>query len=76
MAEEKITFEEGIEELERIVHSLERGELDLNDSFKAFERAKLLEKKLRKMLADVDARILALTESGEEAIIEEDTKDE
>ena len=36
---EKITFEAGMQELEGLVKELEAGELSLEDSFVAYERA-------------------------------------
>lgn len=65
MARKKLTFEEGMQELEEIVRSLEQGHMPLEESFKAFERAKLLQKSLQDMLDDGDRRIRILTEMGE-----------
>ena len=64
--EDAFTFESGMEELEALVQRLERGDMKLDESFEAFERAKKLEKKLRELLNDGDARIRTLTEQGEE----------
>ncbi len=60
----KITFEEGIEKLENVVTRLEKGELPLDESFKAFEEGAKLAKALRKMLDDGDRRIRELTDDG------------
>lgn len=65
MARKKLTFEEGMQELEEIVRSLELGQMPLEESFKAFERAKLLQKSLQDMLDEGDRRIRVLTEAGE-----------
>ena len=35
----KLSFEQGMQELEQLVHALEAGEMTLEDSFKAYERA-------------------------------------
>ncbi len=61
----KITFEEGMQELEALVHGLETGELSLEDSFKAYEKAVALKNSLSAMLDEGDRRIRVLTESGE-----------
>ena len=61
----KITFEEGIQELEELVRALESGEMPLDDSFKAYERAVALKDSLNAMLDESDRRIRVLTESGE-----------
>jgi exodeoxyribonuclease VII small subunit len=61
----KITFEEGMQELEALVHGLETGELSLEDSFKAYEKAVALKNSLSAMLDEGDKRIRVLTDSGE-----------
>lgn len=68
MAKKKITFEDGIQELETLIRSLEQGQMPLDDSFKAFEKAVQLKNELQKMLDDGDERIRVLTESIEETI--------
>ena len=61
----KITFEEGMVELEGLVKALESGEMTLEDSFKAYERATALKEELSALLDEGDRRIRVLTESGE-----------
>lgn len=61
----KMTYEDGIRELETIVTAMEKGEMTLEESFKAFERGMKLSEKLRKILTDGDARIRELTSVGE-----------
>lgn len=65
MAKKKITFEEGMQELEGIVRALEQGQMPLEESFKAFEKATQLQKMLQDMLDEGDRRIRVLTENGE-----------
>ena len=50
----KITFEEGMQELEALVQGLEAGELSLEDSFKAYEKALALKKSLSALLDEGD----------------------
>ena len=64
----KITFEAGMEELEGLVSRLESGEMTLEDSFKAYERAIELKDSLNALLDEGDRRIRVLTESGESAL--------
>lgn len=68
MAKKKLSFESGMQELEALARALEGGEMSLEDSFAAFERASALKKELEKLLDEGDRRILALTESGEEEV--------
>lgn len=65
MARKKLTFEEGMQELEEIVRNLEQGQMPLEESFKAFERAMMLRNNLEEMLNEGDRRIRVLTEAGE-----------
>ena len=50
----KITFEEGMQELEALVHGLEAGELSLEDSFQAYEKAVALKNSLSALLDAFD----------------------
>lgn len=65
MAKKKLTFEEGMQELEALVRSLELGEMPLEATFKAFERANELRMALQGILDEGDQRIRVLTEAGE-----------
>lgn len=70
MAKKKITFESGIQELETLIRALEQGQMPLEESFKAFEKAIELKNTLQEMLDEGDRRIRVLTESGERTIEE------
>ena len=61
----KITFEEGMQELETLVQDLEAGELSLEESFKAYEKAVALKNSLSALLDEGDRRIRVLTDAGE-----------
>ena len=61
----KFTYEEGMRELEELVQQLESGQLPLEDSFKAYERAIQLKNSLNALLDEGDRRIRVLTETGE-----------
>ena len=70
MAKKKITFESGIQELVTLIRALEQGQMPLEESFKAFEKAVELKNALQEMLDEGDRRIRVLTESGERTIEE------
>ena len=72
MAKKKLTFEEGMQELEELVRALEQGQMPLDKSFQAFEKAMELQKSLQAMLDEGDRRIRVLTEGGEQELTEED----
>ena len=63
--EEKFTFEAGMEELEGLVVRMESGDMKLDESFDAYRRGVVLYRALKKMLDEGDAKIRALTETGE-----------
>ena len=64
--QKKLNFEEGMQELERLARALESGEMSLEESFAAYERANELKKALEKMLDEGDEKIRILTAAGEE----------
>ena len=72
--EEKLNFEAGMQELEELARSLESGEMTLEASVAAFERANLLRKELQKLLDEGDERIRVLTASGEDEMNAEEIK--
>lgn len=62
----KLNFEEGMQELEQLARALEGGEMSLEESFAAYERASELKKALEKLLDAGDEKIRVLTAAGEE----------
>ena len=68
----KVTFEDGMQELESLVQSLESGQMSLEESFKAYERATALRKELEQLLEAGDRRIRVLTEDGERELAGEE----
>lgn len=51
------TFEEAMEELERLVHRMEEGELTLEESIEAYTRGTELVRLCRTKLDDAEARV-------------------
>lgn len=70
----KLNFEEGMQELEQLARSLESGEMSLEASFAAYERAMSLKKALEKLLDEGDEKIRILTAAGEEELDSEDIR--
>lgn len=64
---EDMSFKEVSIELEKIVRSLESGDLELEDSLKCYERGVALIKSLRERLAHAEQKVQVLLD---------DTKDE
>ena len=68
----KINFEEGMQELEAIVRSLESGQMPLEESFKAYDRAVKLRDSLKALLDESEKKIRVLTENGERELSQEE----
>lgn len=71
MEEENISFESAMEELELIAKSLEKGDLNLDESVKQFEKGIKLSKKCNEILESAEKRISILIQDGE-SLKEED----
>lgn len=63
------SVEESIRELESIVESLESGKMDLDESFKKFEKAVSISKGLKKKLDAYERKIEMVQAAGEEGPI-------
>ncbi len=64
---ERMSFEEAIAELERIVERLERGQVPLAESIAIYERGAALKKRCERLLREAEMRIekIVLNEEGE-----------
>ena len=60
------SFEEQIEELEKIVEELEKGELSLEDSVSKFEEGIKISKECNKALEEAEKKITILVNQGGE----------
>ena len=58
----KESFEEKIEQLEKITNELERGDMNLDESLKKFEEGMNLSKECNTMLEDAEKKITILLE--------------
>ena len=62
------TFETGLNELERIVKELEKGDLPLEHSLLLFENGMKLSAVCKKMLEEAETRVEILTRRGAETV--------
>lgn len=67
----KKTFEESLEELEKIALKLERGDLKLEDSIAEFEKGMKLAKECSEKLDDAEKRINILVQNENGELVEE-----
>jgi exodeoxyribonuclease VII small subunit len=71
MPEEKtssLNFEKSLEELERIVKELEKGDLPLERSLELFEGGMKLSAECKKLLEEAESRVEVLTKRGAEMV--------
>ncbi len=61
MSENTFDFEKSLNELEKIVSSLEDNEISLDEAIKLFEKGIELSDKCRKTLQNAEIKITALT---------------
>ncbi|MBR7041298.1 MAG: exodeoxyribonuclease VII small subunit [Clostridia bacterium] len=73
--EERFSFESGMAELEEIVSALEKGEMSLDDSFKAYQKGVKLYSRLKALLDEGDRKIIELTSQGEKLLQGEEEND-
>lgn len=59
-----VNFEESLAALERLVDTLEAGELPLEDALKAFEQGIRLTRECQQALTDAQQKVTILTEGG------------
>ncbi len=73
MTVEKLSFEEGLENLEKLIAGLERGELTLEESLHKFKEGMELTRHCRKLLTDAEYRVEMILKDGEtgEVILQE-----
>jgi exodeoxyribonuclease VII small subunit len=57
----KLTFEQAIEELERIVSQLEGGKVPLEQSVAIYERGEALKRRCEELLRQAEARVEKIT---------------
>ena len=58
--DKEFNFEKALENLEKLVSSMENGELSLEDSLKAFERRSTLPRECQTALKDAEQKVQVL----------------
>lgn len=67
MPHKTMDFEKALEELERLVNELEKGEMSLEQSLIQFERGVELTRACQRALKEAEQKVLKLTELTPEA---------
>ncbi|QNT79551.1 exodeoxyribonuclease VII small subunit [Entomobacter blattae] len=65
---ENLSFEDALNELEKIVRNLESGQLKLEDAIQAYERGSALKRLCEEKLNAVEARIEAIVHKNDGSI--------
>ena len=68
MSKEKLSFEQAMTRLEKIVEAIEQGKIGLEDSIKQFEEGMSLIKHCRTVLSNAEMKIHQLQASGESGV--------
>lgn len=68
----ELNFEETMQELEKIVQELEKGDLNLDDSINKFEEGMKLSKSVSDYLEKAEKKITVLINDGDNNIEEQD----
>lgn len=77
MAKEKLTFEQALERLERIVANIEQGKVSLEDSIEKYAEGIGLVKQCRRILDAAEKKIQILAaQSGGQANVEGELDDQ
>lgn len=67
-ATEQPSFEAGLQELERIVKQLEKGDLPLEESLRLFEAGMRLSADCKRQLEEAESRVEILMKRGSEVV--------
>ncbi|HAP31739.1 MAG TPA: exodeoxyribonuclease VII small subunit [Firmicutes bacterium] len=65
MQDEKLSFEEALDRLERLIAGMEKGDLSLEESLRLFQEGMELIRHCRKLLADSEYRVEIILQDGE-----------
>lgn len=74
--EEKFDFEKALAELEKLVETMEAGDMSLEDSLKQFERGVALTRSCQKALADAEQKVQILLQNNDGGTLEAFNTDE
>ena len=76
MNEKNMTFEQSMQRLEQIVRTMERGEVQLDESLKLFQEGTELVRACEKLLSDAELQIKKVMTAPDGTPVLEDFADE
>ena len=68
--EERFDFEKALAGLEKLVETMEAGDMSLEDSLKQFERGVALTRSCQKALADAEQKVQILLQNSDDGELE------
>ena len=66
---EKMTFEDAMKELERLVDSLDKGDVSLDEAIAAYDRGSQLKDHCQKKLNEAKMKVETIQSSGDSKVI-------
>ena len=66
---EKMTFEEAMKELERLVDSLDKGDVSLDEAIAAYDRGSQLKDHCQKKLNEAKMKVETIQSSGDNKVV-------
>ena len=66
---EKMTFEEAMKELERLVDSLDKGDVSLDEAIAAYDKGSQLKDHCQKKLNEAKMKVETIQSSGDSEVI-------
>ena len=66
---EKMTFEEAMKELEKLVDSLDKGDVSLDEAIAAYDRGSQLKDHCQKKLNEAKMKVETIQSSGDSKVI-------
>ena len=66
---EKMTFEEAMKELERLVDSLDKGDVSLDEAIAAYDKGSQLKDHCQKKLNEAKMKVETIQSSGDSKVI-------
>ena len=67
---DKLTFEEAMRELEKLVDSLDKGDVSLDEAIAAYDRGSQLKDHCQKKLNEAKMKVETIQSSGDSKVIE------
>lgn len=72
MSKKNPTFEENMQRIEQIVHTIEQGDIPLNESLKLFQEGTALVRKCQELLDNAELQVKEISKANDGTPVEGD----